>query len=81
MAAGLTEDALVEQPALRLLADLSWEVASGFDESSDRLARSGVTRGPRWCSCTGCVTRSGRVAHQRFAGRAEHHADEAAAAA
>lgn len=33
MAGGLTEDALVEQPALRLLADLGWEVASGFDES------------------------------------------------
>lgn len=33
MAGGLTEDALVEQPALRLLADLGWEVAAGFDES------------------------------------------------
>lgn len=33
MVGGLTEDALVEQPALRLLADLGWEVASGFDES------------------------------------------------
>ena len=33
MAGRLTEDALVEQPALRLLADLGWEVASGFDES------------------------------------------------
>ena len=29
---GLTEDELVEQPALRLLAQLGWEVASGFDE-------------------------------------------------
>ena len=28
----LTEDLLVEQPALRLLAELGWEVASGFDE-------------------------------------------------
>ena len=28
----LTEDALVEQPALRLLSQLGWEVASGFDE-------------------------------------------------
>jgi len=33
MAGELTEDALVEQPALRLLADLGWEVASGFEES------------------------------------------------
>ncbi len=33
MAGRLTEDALVEQPALRLLADLGWAVASGFDES------------------------------------------------
>ena len=32
MAGGLTEDELVEQPALRLLADLGWEVISGFDE-------------------------------------------------
>ncbi|HEX9994982.1 MAG TPA: HsdR family type I site-specific deoxyribonuclease [Acidimicrobiales bacterium] len=32
MAGGLTEDALVEQPAMRLLRDLGWEVASGFDE-------------------------------------------------
>lgn len=32
MAGGLTEDALVEQPALRLLRDLGWEVATGFDE-------------------------------------------------
>src|SRR5688572_30741342 len=29
----LSEDALVEQPALRLLADLGWEVASGFKET------------------------------------------------
>ena len=29
----LTEDALVEQPALRLLAQLGWEVASGFEET------------------------------------------------
>ena len=29
---GLTEDELVEQPALRLLSQLGWEVASGFDE-------------------------------------------------
>ena len=28
----LSEDALVEQPALRLLSQLGWEVASGFDE-------------------------------------------------
>ena len=28
----LSEDALVEQPALRLLAQLGWEVVSGFDE-------------------------------------------------
>ncbi len=28
----LTEDELVEQPALRLLAELGWEVASAFDE-------------------------------------------------
>jgi len=33
MAGRLTEDALVEQPALRLLTDLGWEVASGFHES------------------------------------------------
>jgi type I restriction enzyme, R subunit len=32
MAGGLTEDALVEQPAMQLLRDLGWEVASGFDE-------------------------------------------------
>ena len=32
MNAGLTEDELVEQPALRLLSQLGWEVASGFDE-------------------------------------------------
>ena len=30
--AGLTEDQLVEQPALRLLSGLGWDVASGFDE-------------------------------------------------
>ena len=30
--AGLTEDELVEQPALRLLSQLGWEVASGFEE-------------------------------------------------
>ena len=30
--AGLTEDELVEQPALRLLSQLGWEVASAFDE-------------------------------------------------
>ena len=30
--AGLTEDELVEQPALRLLSQLGWEVASTFDE-------------------------------------------------
>ncbi|WP_420619807.1 type I restriction endonuclease subunit R [Candidatus Poriferisocius sp.] len=29
----LSEDALVEQPALRLLAELGWEVAEGFDET------------------------------------------------
>ena len=29
---GLTEDELVEQPALRLMSQLGWEVASGFDE-------------------------------------------------
>ncbi len=34
MSAGrLTEDELVEQPALRLLAQLGWEVASGFEET------------------------------------------------
>ncbi|MES9520638.1 HsdR family type I site-specific deoxyribonuclease [Streptomyces capoamus] len=33
MAGGLTEDALVEQPALRLLRDLGWKIASGFDET------------------------------------------------
>jgi hypothetical protein len=32
MAGGLTEDALVEQPAMKLLRDLGWDVASGFDE-------------------------------------------------
>lgn len=26
------EDALVEQPMMRLLAELEWEVSSGFDE-------------------------------------------------
>ncbi|WP_420611151.1 HsdR family type I site-specific deoxyribonuclease [Candidatus Poriferisodalis sp.] len=30
---GLTEDELVEQPALRLLAQLGWEIVSGFDET------------------------------------------------
>ena len=30
---GLTEDELVEQPALRLLTQLGWEVASGFEEA------------------------------------------------
>ena len=29
----LSEDALVEQPALRLLAELGWEVVDGFDEN------------------------------------------------
>ncbi|MXW95332.1 MAG: type I restriction endonuclease subunit R [Acidimicrobiaceae bacterium] len=29
---GLTEDELVEQPALRLLSQLGWEIASAFDE-------------------------------------------------
>ena len=29
---GLTEDELVEQPALRLLSQLGWDVASAFDE-------------------------------------------------
>ncbi|MCY4163613.1 MAG: type I restriction endonuclease subunit R [bacterium] len=29
----LSEDALVEQPALRLLAELGWETADGFDEA------------------------------------------------
>ncbi|WP_419914041.1 HsdR family type I site-specific deoxyribonuclease [Candidatus Poriferisodalis sp.] len=29
----LTEDELVEQPALRLLAQLGWDVVSGFDEA------------------------------------------------
>ena len=29
---GLTEDVLVEQPALRLLSGLGWGVASGFEE-------------------------------------------------
>jgi type I restriction enzyme R subunit len=33
MVGGLTEDALVEQPAVRLLSDLGWEVVSGFDET------------------------------------------------
>ena len=33
MAGRLTEDALVERPALRLFADLGWGVASGFDET------------------------------------------------
>ncbi|MGH3428552.1 MAG: type I restriction endonuclease subunit R, partial [Mycobacteriales bacterium] len=41
MAGRLTEDALVEQPALRLLADLGWEVASGFDESLGPAATLG----------------------------------------
>ena len=31
--AGLTEDELVEQPALQLLTQLGWEVVSGFDEA------------------------------------------------
>ena len=30
--AGLTEDELVEQPALHLLSRLGWDVASGFEE-------------------------------------------------
>lgn len=33
MVGGLTEDKLVEQPALRLLADLGWDVGSGFNET------------------------------------------------
>lgn len=33
MAGGLTEDALVERPALRLLRDLGWRVATGFGET------------------------------------------------
>ena len=39
MAERLTEDELVEQPALRLLADLGWEVADGFEE---RLGTDGT---------------------------------------
>ena len=35
----LSEDELVEQPALRLLSQLGWEVASGFDEV---LGRAGL---------------------------------------
>src|ERR1051326_4286517 len=42
MAEGLTEDALVEQPALRLLRDLGWAVASGFEET---LGRAGTLGG------------------------------------
>lgn len=33
MAGGLTEDALVEQPALGILLELGWDVASGFNET------------------------------------------------
>lgn len=29
----LTEDALVEQPAMQLLSQLGWQVSSGFDEA------------------------------------------------
>ena len=32
-ASGLTEDELVEQPALQLLAQLGWDIVSGFDET------------------------------------------------
>ena len=31
-AGGFSEDALVEQPAMRLLSDLGWETLSGYDE-------------------------------------------------
>ncbi|MDP8928198.1 MAG: type I restriction endonuclease, partial [Actinomycetota bacterium] len=41
MAGGLTEDALVEQPAMKLLRDLGWEVASGFDELLGRAGTLG----------------------------------------
>ncbi len=41
MAAGLTEDALVEQPAMKLLRDLGWDVASGFDEVLGRAGTLG----------------------------------------
>ena len=34
-----SEDAAVEQPALELLAELGWEVLSGFDEPAE-LGRS-----------------------------------------
>ncbi len=30
---GITEDKLVEQPALQLLSQLGWETVSGFDET------------------------------------------------
>jgi type I restriction enzyme, R subunit len=33
MVEGLTEGTLVEQPALRLLAQLGWQIVSGFDEA------------------------------------------------
>ncbi len=41
MVGGLTEDELVEQPSLRLLADLGWEVVSGFDEMLGPLGTLG----------------------------------------
>jgi type I restriction enzyme R subunit len=38
---GLTEDALIEQPALGLLGQLGWDVASGFDEVLGPAGRLG----------------------------------------
>ena len=34
---GYSEDALVEQPAIKLLAELGWEVRSGAEISSAKL--------------------------------------------
>lgn len=44
MPGGLTEDALVEQPALRVLRDLGWEVVSGFDETLGQWGTLGRDR-------------------------------------
>ena len=46
MVSKYSEDALVEQPAMQLLADLGWETLSGFDEhpaSGGPIGRSSFT--------------------------------------
>ena len=46
MTARYGEDALVEQPAMSLLAELGWETLSGFDEhpgSGGPIGRNNIT--------------------------------------